>query len=1130
MLLAISAAIILLSFVTAIVLAIRNRGLLTVVMAALIGLLSLRALAFALARYTGDPTLSAWLDDLLSSELPIALSAALCLLAVGIMALLFQRQRRSERQLAARTEVLGATERAGGVGYYFFDKDSDRVVDSSEEFAAILGRDISVEGLSWNDWLAFVHPGDHALVKAVFARSSANADPYTLDYRIVRPDGAIRHIHENGAYVRDEGGGMRSMGTIVDRTEIREAEARLKTSTAAITLAEEHAGFGHYVIDLKSRCFEEVSPGAAALLGRAVDAVLGRPAAEFLDAIHPDDLATVRKVYASSEALRSNYAVEFRMVRPDGSMRYMRDVGGYLGPDEGGRFVLVGALLDITDSKLRERQVREYATTLATAQRIANLGTYVYDDAADRHEYVSPEFAAIHGRTPEELDVSLARWSQWLHPDDRERVMAAHAASQANGSPYDMEYRLYLPDGSLRDVRDVREVGEVIADPDGKGTRTIGALIDLTEMRSTQRELEDQHAILSFAQRVAGIGHIVYDAEQGRAVDVSDMAVEITGESREEMLVSWEQDLSDILAEDQAKVRRAFSGADGGESFDIEYRIALPDGTVRTLHEVSKPFVGREGRRQLSTLQDVTEQRRLERELRQAKEAAETANEAKSRFLATMSHEIRTPMNGVLGIAALLADSNLDRQQHRYVNNLRQSAEALLAIINDILDLSKIEAGKLELELAPLDIDDVVTSVADLLYPSASGKALVLGAVVDPNLPGQLLGDAGRLRQILVNLVGNALKFTDSGGVVIAVARTEDEQGGVSVRFSVRDTGIGIPEKAKARLFEMFTQVDPSSGRSRGGTGLGLAICRRLVGLMQGEIGLDSSPGEGSVFWFTARFGTADGQGRPDREALPRLDGRHYLLVDGTTVGAELIAGQLAAFGAAATVVAPGETPSADLRVDGAIVGHLAGLADPAGEVRRLRTLPALAAVRMVAVVPVGAAVSSDDGADAFVPMPVHQHDLIPALGSDTLSRAEQRERERERAPRARQSGIRILLAEDNRVNQMVTVNLLEAAGYRVDIAGNGIEAVEAVRRAAYQLVLMDSSMPEMDGIEATRRIRKLPGEASQVPVIALTADALPGDRERYLEAGMSDYLPKPVRKAELLAMVDSWVARGPQA
>jgi len=687
-----------------------------------------------------------------------------------------------------------------------------------------------------------------------------------------------------------------------------------------------------------------------------------------------------------------------------------------------------------------------------------------------------------------------------------------------------MEYRLVMPDGTCRDVR---EVGEVVPEPDGKSRRTIGALIDLTEMRTVQRELEEQRAILSFAQGIAGIGHIVYDAEEGRAVDVSETAAQITGSSREAMMVSWENDLNGVLAEDIPRVRDAFIAADEGGTFDIEYRFRRVDGTVQTLHEVSKPFDRPGGgRRQLSTLRDVTDQRRLEQELRQAKEAAETANEAKSRFLATMSHEIRTPMNGVLGIAALLADSDLDRQQLRYVNNLRQSAEALLAIINDILDLSKIEAGKLELELAPLDIDDVVTSVADLLYPSASGKALVLGAVIEPGLPQSLLGDAGRLRQILVNLVGNALKFTDNGGVIIDVARVEQEPGRVMLRFSVRDTGIGVPANAKARLFDMFTQVDPSSGRSRGGTGLGLAICRRLVGLMQGEIGLDSNPGEGSVFWFTARFGVGADVAKTSDQPPIRLDGRHYLLVDGTRLGTEMIRSQLAAVGAKVTTIVPGAVPDAALVVDGAVIGHLAGLADPAAEVRRLRGMAQFSGVRLVAVVPVGATVSSHDGADAFVPMPVHQHDLLPALASENLSHDEQRQRERDRSPRAHKAGIRILLAEDNRVNQMVTVNLLEAAGYRVDIAANGIEAVEAARRAVYQVILMDSSMPEMDGMEATRRIRKLEGAAAEVPVIALTADALPGDRERYLEAGMSDYLPKPVRKAELLAMVDSSVAR----
>ena len=1124
MLLAIAAIVILASFVAAVVMALRNRGMLTAIMAGLIGLMALRALAFALARHAEDPALAVWLGDLLSSELPVVLSAALSLLAVGIMGVMFQRQRSSERQLAASTAVLDAAERAGGVGYYFFDKKTDRVVSSSPEFSVIMGRDMVASPMSWNDWLECVHPADREHVKALFAQAAQTSRTYQVDYRIVRPDGQIRHIHENGAYIFDpEAGGERSMGTIVDRTDIREAEARLEKSQAAITLAEEHAGFGHYVLDLKTKRFIEISPGAAVLIGLGVEEALGRAAADIMGAIHPDDVDRALKVFRSSEALRSNYSVEYRINRPDGSQRHIRDVGGYLGPDDEGRTVLVGALLDISDAKLRERQIREYATTLATAQRIAGLGSFVFDDAADRHIYVSPEYAAIHGRSAEELETNLADSLDSVHPDDFERVRAVHAASQRDAAPYDMEYRILRPDG---EVRDLREVGEVVPDPDGGTPRTIGAVMDITEMRRAQRELEEQRTILSFAQHVAGIGHIVYDVTLGRAVDVSEMAARITGTPREQMLVSWEEELAGIAEEDLPRVRQAFTAADRGESFEIEYRVTMTDGSVHILHEVSRPFDSGSGQgtRQLSTIRDVTQQRRLEQELRQAKEAAETANEAKSRFLATMSHEIRTPMNGVLGIAALLADSDLDRQQIRYVNNLRQSAEALLAIINDILDLSKIEAGKLELELLPLDIDDVVTSVADLLYPSASGKALVLGAVIAPDLPCNLLGDPGRLRQILVNLVGNALKFTDSGGVVISVEQVAREPGRVLVRFSVRDTGIGIPDGAKARLFEMFSQVDPSSGRSRGGTGLGLAICRRLVSLMQGEIGLDSSPGEGSVFWFTARFGLR-AEARPDDAQAPlRLDGKHYLLVDGTTVGAEMIARQLGAAGAGVTTIAPGAEPPGDRAFDGAIVGHLAGLADPAGEVRRLRSLPGLAGLRLVAVAPVGATVSSDDGADAFVPMPVHQHDLLPALGQETMSRALQRERDR--APQAHRSGIRILLAEDNRVNQMVTVNLLEAAGYRVDIAANGIEAVEAARRAVYQVVLMDSSMPEMDGIEATRRIRKLPGTAGLVPVIALTADALPGDRDRYLEAGMSDYLPKPVRKAELLAMVDSWVAR----
>jgi PAS domain S-box-containing protein len=1044
----------------------------------------------------------------------VVVSSALSLLAVAVLIKTMTRQQEIERQLAERSAVLAAAQDIAGLGHYIYDDDVDSMVYCSETFANVYGRSREEVQKSVIDTLQYIHPNDREAANAIFDAASEDRSDYVVDYRIVRLDGEIRFVRESGGYVDGrKGKTARSIGAMLDLTDLRKTEAALQENQAALNLAQAHAGFGHYIVDPEMKVMRHVSQSVFNILGVEARDVDGLGKDFFVEFIIEDDQDDAWNVYQRAIDARRPFTMDYRIQRPSGEILDIRDVCSF--QDEG-TGLQVGAMLDITAIKQSERELEESAWFLATAQRIAGMGAYIFDDATESMVFVSPEFAEIHGLPEAELLGALNNALEHVDPRDRDRVMKIHRESIRNSTPYDMEYRLVRPDGERRIIR---EVGEVVEAIQGGTSRTIGTIHDLTEVRGAQADLEKRQTILAFAQRVGGIGHIVYDGDQDRAIEVSEVAAEIAGATTEEMMVSWQDDMVAIHADDRKRVSDAYEASDRGEPISIEYRLLHPDG-LRYVREVSEGLPMEDADLSLSTLQDITAQKLTEEELRRARDEAEVANDAKSRFLATMSHEIRTPMNGILGISTLLADSGLDRQQMRYVNNLRQSGEALLTIINDILDLSKIEAGKLELQTSPFEIDEVVSAVTDLLYPVASGKDLVLGVIVAPDVPRDLLGDPGRLRQILVNLIGNGLKFTDAGGVIVHVDVDSLGKNDIVLRFSVADTGVGIPDEARNRLFQMFSQVDPSSGRSRGGTGLGLAICRRLVGLMQGSIGFDSNLGEGSVFHFTARFG----RNPQDAPASPSALSGNVLVVDDTEIGRKLIGGQLANAGAQAIFIKQSEPVPETAPWSGAVIGHLSCISGPAEEVRRLLKIPDLAETRMVALVPVGSRVSSDDGADAFVPVPVHQVDLVAALSGDDRSREERRDLLDHGDLRAARPNVRILLAEDNRVNQLVTVKILEQAGYTVDVANNGIEALEALKRSRYDLVLMDSSIPEMGGVETTRRIRNFSNDLAEIPIVAMTADALPGDRERYMNAGMSDYLPKPVRKSELLAMVASWV------
>ena len=532
--------------------------------------------------------------------------------------------------------------------------------------------------------------------------------------------------------------------------------------------------------------------------------------------------------------------------------------------------------------------------------------------------------------------------------------------------------------------------------------------------------------------------------------------------------------------------------------------------------------------------------KRSEEALRLASEAAEAASLAKSSFLARMSHEIRTPMNGVLGMTELLLESGLSPNQRKYAETVQRSGKNLLAIINDLLDFSKIEAGKLELEKADMDLRQTVEDVVELLAERAHGKGLELACSIPADLTTQVRGDPLRFGQVLTNLLGNAIKFTERGSVVIRVACAAESQTQVTLRVEVSDTGVGINPEAQSRIFEEFAQADGSTTRKHGGSGLGLAISKQLVEMMGGEIHVESAPGAGSTFWFTAIF---DKQDEPAAAAytIPTglLTGVRALVVESSAVNRSILLSQMSNWGMANQAAASADqalnslTQAADRGVpyDIAIIDLGTPGMDGLALAREIRARPASARVRMVMLTRRSSdlAEARKSGIDVCLSKPVRQTSLYECLVNLMAGQGqEEAARPVPRVAPAAQAAAghgRILVVEDNLINQQVALGMLEARGYKVAVAGNGREAVEAHTQAAFDLILMDCDMPEMDGYEATREIRSRERTSGDhVPIVALTANAMAADREACLAAGMDDHLGKPFSSATLQTMLERWM------
>jgi len=720
------------------------------------------------------------------------------------------------------------------------------------------------------------------------------------------------------------------------------------------------------------------------------------------------------------------------------------------------------------------------------------------------------------------------------HVDRKQRLVFKHILEERG------EIRAFESTWRRRDgnIIHVSQNATVTRDESGRIVSYEGIVEDITERKRAQEEVRETRE--RYRQLVENANDIIYRCDaRGHFTYVNPTVRKVLGYSEEELLGKH---FTELVAPDHRGIVEAF------------YRLQFQTKTPNTYYEF--PVLAKSGDvlwmgqnvQAIVTGQwilgfqavtrDVSERKRMEMELAQARDAALASARLKAEFLANMSHEIRTPMNGVIGMADILLGTRLSAEQRECALTIRSSAAALLTLVDDILDLSKIEAGKLTIKTADFDLDELIDGITDIFAERATAKGVKFRAVIYPDVHRHLHGDAMRLRQVLLNLVGNAVKFTEVGEVNLSIMREKESGENADLWFLVNDTGIGIEAADQERLFNPFVQADGSTTRKYGGTGLGLAISKQLVDMMGGRIGVASSPGEGSTFWFTATFTK---HLRADVTRRTPLTGIRALLLDSNEVNRLVLRRHLSSSSVNVEEVVSAEAAIDVLRVaaterrpfDVIVLEMQLSGTDGITVARSIHADPLIGRTPIVLVTAIGKRKSDLDffeseGIDTFVMKPVRRAQLAAAIAQVATVQVGEGagfSRPAEAGPQTEADvPHQILVVEDNVVNQKVAVGQLRHLGYEAEVVGSGAEAIEAIRRRSYDLILLDCQMPDIDGYDVARSIRKMGSATRRIPIVAMTAHAMEGEREKCLAAGMDDYLAKPVSTQRLSTVLVRWL------